>query len=98
MFVHFYVALYKMLRRLLGLFRRKPPNRTNNARRVNSPARRNNNVRRVNSPRRSPPRNNMVMYNGQIMTVNGMEQLKAYKRLLRAGYSNAAAWKAVGGR
>jgi hypothetical protein len=27
-----------------------------------------------------------------------MERQKAYKRLLRAGYSNAAAWKAVGGR
>jgi hypothetical protein len=97
MFVHFYVALYKMLRRLLGIFRRKPRMTNNNARRVNrSPVR--NNIRRVNSPRRSPPRNNMVMYNGQIMTVNGMERQKAYKRLLRAGYSNAAAWKAVGGR
>ena len=49
-----------------------------------SPRRRNNNV--------------MVEYNGQIMTIKGMEQQKQYKRLLRAGVPNNVAWKRVGGR
>jgi len=48
----------------------------------------------------SPRRNNnvMVVYNGQIMTIKGMEQQKQYKRLVRAGVPNSMAWKRVGGR
>lgn len=90
-----------MLRRLLGLFRRKPRTTNNRNNKTShsprrSPAR--NNVQRVNSPHRKRNNNQWVQYNGQTMTAKGMAQKKEYNRLLRAGYPNAVAWKAVGGR
>ena len=79
--------------------RRKSPAR-NGVGRPSSPNRKSPSPRRspvrngVGRPR-SPVRNNMVEYKGQIMSLANKHRMQNYNRLVRAGYSNNAAWRAA---